>query len=93
MSLGTDPLTVVAAATYDRVYVWEEWQHVTDTSDTESIDSGIDLYVFDPEHNSWTPDLAAAVPTDGSDQNDRRVRQRAPVGPLPAPLLCPRRDQ
>lgn len=63
-------IAVVTAATNDRVYVWEEWQHVTNTSDGESIDSGIDLFVFDPEHNSWTPDLAAAPPTDGSDQND-----------------------
>jgi hypothetical protein len=73
MALVTNQLVlaVVAVATNDRLYAWEEWQHTTDDGGGAStIYSGIDLYIFDPTHNSWTPDAAASRPTDGSDRNN-----------------------
>jgi N-acetylneuraminic acid mutarotase len=59
-------LVVVAVATNDRLYAWEEWQHTTDDGGgASSTYSGLDLYVFDPTRNTWTPDVAASRPTDG----------------------------
>jgi hypothetical protein len=65
-------LAVVAVATNDRLYAWEEWQHTTDVGGGGGsvMYSGIDLYIFDPARNSWTPDVAASRPTDGSDKNN-----------------------
>jgi Galactose oxidase, central domain len=64
-------LAVVAVATNDRLYAWEEWQHTTDDGGGASTTySGIDLYIFDPTRNSWTPDVAASRPTDGLDRNN-----------------------
>ncbi len=64
-------LAVVAVATNDRLYAWEEWQHTTDGGGGAStIYSGIDLYIFDPTRNTWTPDVAASRPTDGLDRNN-----------------------
>jgi hypothetical protein len=70
LTSGHVVIAVVAVATNDRVYAWEEWQHVTDTGNEESIDSGVDLYIFDPGNNSWTPDTAASLPSDGADTNN-----------------------
>jgi hypothetical protein len=71
---GHAVITLVAVATNDRVYAWEEWQHVTDAGNEETFDSGIDLYIFDPSRNTWTPDVAASQLTDGSNANN------APLG-------------
>lgn len=64
-------LAVVAVATDDRLYAWEEWQHAVNNADgSGTIYSGIDLYIFDPTRNTWTPDTAASRPTDGLDHNN-----------------------
>jgi hypothetical protein len=64
-------LAVVAVATNDRLYAWEEWQHeVDDGGGASAIYSGIDLYIFDLTHNSWTADPAASRLADGSDRNN-----------------------
>lgn len=73
MPLGTNKfvLAVVAVATNDRLYAWEEWQHTTDDGGGASTTySGIDLYIFDPTRNRWTPDVAASRPTDGMADNN-----------------------
>ena len=64
-------LAVVAVATNDRLYAWEEWQRsVEDANGSGTIYSGIDLYIFDPTRNTWTPDVAASRPTDGMADNN-----------------------
>jgi hypothetical protein len=64
-------LAVIAVATNNRLYAWEEWQHAVDNADgSGTLYSGIDLYIFDPTRNTWTPDVAASRPTDGSDRNN-----------------------
>jgi hypothetical protein len=73
MPLNSDQLVlaVVAVATNDRLYAWEEWQHAVNNADgSGTIYSGIDLYIFDPARNSWAADVAASRPTDGSDKNN-----------------------
>jgi len=63
-------LAVVAVATNDRVYAWEEWQHSVSNADgSGAIYSGLDLYIFDPTRNSWSRDVAASRPTDGVSDN------------------------
>jgi hypothetical protein len=64
-------LAVVAVATNDRLYAWEEWQHSVDNADgSGTVYSGLDLYIFDPTKNTWTPDVAASRPTDGMADNN-----------------------
>ncbi len=64
-------LAVVAVATNDRLYAWELWQRAVNNADgSGEIYAGIDLYVFDPTSNTWTPDVAASRPTDGADKNN-----------------------
>lgn len=64
-------LAVVAVATDDRLYAWEEWQHaVHNTDGSGTIYSGLDLYVFEPTRNTWTPDVAASRPTGGTSDNN-----------------------
>ena len=64
-------LAVVAVATNNRLYAWEEWQHAVNNADgSGTIYSGIDLYIFDPTRNTWTPDVAASRPTDGLADNN-----------------------
>jgi hypothetical protein len=64
-------LGVVAVATNNRLYAWELWQHaVNDADGSGTLYSGIDLYIFDPTRNSWTPDVAASRPADGLDENN-----------------------
>jgi N-acetylneuraminic acid mutarotase len=64
-------LAVVAVATNDRLYAWEEWQHAVNNADgSGEIYSGLDLYIFDPTDNSWTPDVAASRPADGMPDNN-----------------------
>jgi N-acetylneuraminic acid mutarotase len=73
MPLNTNQLVlaVVAVATNDRLYAWEEWQHAVNNADgSGAIYSGIDLYIFNPTSNSWTPDAAASRPTDGMADNN-----------------------
>ena len=64
-------LAAVTVATNDRLYGWEEWAHTTDDGNgASSTYSGIDLYIFDPASNTWTPDVAASRPTDGMADNN-----------------------
>ncbi len=64
-------LGVVAVATNDRLYAWEEWQHAVNSTDgSGTIYSGLDLYIFDPARNTWTHDVAASRPTDGTSDNN-----------------------
>jgi hypothetical protein len=63
-------LSVIAVAANDHLYAWEEWQHAVNNADgSGTIYSGIDLYIFDPTNNTWTPDVDASRPSDGSDRN------------------------
>jgi hypothetical protein len=71
LTASQEVLPVVAVATNDRLYAWELWQRAVNNADgSGSIYSGIDLYIFDPMHNTWTPDVAASRPTDGLDRNN-----------------------
>jgi hypothetical protein len=71
LTADQEVLAVVAVATNNRLYAWEEWQHaVNNTDGSGTIYSGIDLYIYDPTRNTWTPDPAASRPTDGSDRNN-----------------------
>ena len=64
-------LGVVAVATNDRLYAWEEWQHAVNNADgSGTIYSGIDLYIYDPTRDSWTADPAASRLANGSDSNN-----------------------
>jgi len=64
-------LAVVAVATNDRLYAWEEWQHAVDNADgSGTLYSGLDLYILDPTRNTWTHDVAASRPTDGKTDNN-----------------------
>ena len=67
-------LAIVPVATNDRLYAWEEWQHDVENADgSGTIYSGIDLYIFDPASNTWTPDVAASRPTAGVGDNNSPV--------------------
>ncbi len=51
LTANQEVLAVVAVATNDRLYAWEEWQHAVNNADgSGTIYSGIDLYIFDPTH-------------------------------------------
>lgn len=71
LSTKKSVLAVVAVATNDHLYAWEEWAHTTDDGNgASSTYSGIDLFIFDPTSNTWTPDVAASRPTDGMADNN-----------------------
>jgi hypothetical protein len=71
LTANQEVLGVVAVATNDRLYAWELWQRAVNNADgSGEIYAGIDLYIFDPTSNTWTPDVAASRPTDGSDKNN-----------------------
>jgi hypothetical protein len=64
-------LNVVAVAVTDHLYAWQEWQRVEPTADGGSTTySGVDLDIYDPARNTWTADVAASRPSDGSDSNN-----------------------
>lgn len=70
LSANQEVLSVIAVGASNRLYAWEEWQHAVNNADgSGTIYSGIDLYIFDPASNTWTPDVAASRPSDGLDKN------------------------
>ena len=54
-------LAIVAAATDDHLYVWQEWAHYTDEGGgSTGTTSGIDFSVFDPATSTWSSDVPSA---------------------------------
>ena len=82
LTANQEVLAVVAVATNDRLYAWELWQHGVNNADgSGAIYSGIDLYIFDPTRNTWTPDVAASRPTDGMADNNSPAGSSRRSGP------------
>lgn len=54
-------LAIVAAATDDRLYVWQEWAHTIDHGGSTETSFGIEFSVFDPATSTWTDDVPLAI--------------------------------